>query len=101
MEWFENEDIRLSTYEIGRCELVRRGVAVIKGGREGGLVATAPEGGDMADGEAVMVAIIAHPKQGPGRHKVTEQELELWEMRALRSISTQRRACKHETNVGG
>lgn len=53
-------DIRLSTYDVGLCELALRsiGVVVIKGGREGGLVVAAPKGGDIVGGEAVMVAIV-------------------------------------------
>jgi hypothetical protein len=65
LEWFEKDDIRLSTYEVGR-ELDRRGVGVevINGGRFGELVVAPLKGGDIAGGEAVMVAIVAeqnHP----------------------------------------
>lgn len=56
---------------------------VIKGGRGGGVVVVAVKGGDMAGGEAVMVAIVTR-REGFGQSpKTTDQEGEL-----LRKVET-------------
>lgn len=51
--------MRRSAYEVGLWEFVRRGVGVvvISGGKVGGEVVCAANGGDIVGGEAVMVAI--------------------------------------------
>ena len=48
----EYEDTRRCTYDVGLCELGRRGnTLVVRGGRIGGDIVPACSGGDIAGGE--------------------------------------------------